>query len=78
MNKIFSWISNPTHNNKWDRMVLTKNGAYVAAHIIVDKDNVFTSSVVNLGSDTVTQTFPSLLAAKAFADFELKRQGFAS
>jgi len=79
MNKIFSWTTNPTHNNKWDRMVLTKNGAYIAANIIVNEDNIFTSSIVNTefeGDKVITKTFSSLEAAKIFADSELKNQGF--
>lgn len=76
MNKIFSWTSSPTYSNKWDRMALTKKGAYIAAWISVNEEKVFTSSIVNGTNAIISSTFPSLEAAKSFADQELKRQGF--
>lgn len=79
MKKIFSWTSNPTYGNKWDRMALTKKGAYVAAWVSVNDESVFTSSILNLeheGDAVISSTFQSLDAAKTFADQELKRQGF--
>ena len=79
MNKIFSWASNPTYENKWDRMVLTKKGAYIAAWVVVDAEKIFTSSIFNTefeGDAIISQTFPTLEAAKTFANSELKKQGF--
>jgi len=79
MNKIFSWTNNPTYGNKWDRMVLTKQGAFIAAWVSVNDEQVFTASIVDRISSSrtpISKTFASLEEAKRYADLELRAQGY--
>ncbi len=78
MNKIFSWTSNQTYNNRWDRMALTNKGSYIVAHIIKNDDDTFASNVQPSlpNQSMITESFSSLEAAKSFADKEIAKQGF--
>ncbi len=78
MNKIFSWTISPTHSNKWDRMALTKLGAYIAATVSTQDAGIsFAANIFDPTTrSTVSEDFSSLEEAKSFADAKLKTLGF--
>lgn len=79
MKKSFSWASNLTFENKWDKLVLTSKGAFVAAWVSTQDWTTYNATVLNLdkpGPATIEGSFKSLEQAQQFADKELKKQGF--
>lgn len=79
--QLLSWAQNPTYNNKWDRLALTKQGTLVAAWVWKDESEKFNASVFNTleGEALITKrNFDTAQSAKEFADQELKRQGYSS
>jgi len=80
-NQLLSWATDLTNcTTQWNRLALTKKGSFMAAKIFLTTDNTYDATVYTKlpDKDTATANFKTLQDAQAFADKELKRQGFQS
>jgi len=79
MKKLFSWATSLINSNKLERLVLTKQGAFMAAWITIDEGQytAFAFDQLPGGKTTVSNTFTNMDEAKHFADQVLKAQGFS-
>jgi hypothetical protein len=78
--QLLSWAPNQTYDNLLSRLAFTGKGTLVAASVWNDDDGAFHASILNLdgpGDAMITKdNFKTIEEAKAFADQELKRQGY--
>lgn len=78
--QLLSWAQNLTHPNKWDRLGFRVKATFVAAWVW-HEDGVFRANIFNelpSGDPLIRADFSTLEKAQAFADQELKKQGYST